>query len=210
MIFGLALSVGAITLVSSPPVDVPSVLNDIAGFGFSFLILIVIWLRYTRIMSALPLQSRRVINLNIILLFLVSIEPFLFNIVRRPPTNIANPPVYENVTSGLYAVDLGMMFVILGFFSLTLADEEKMLIPKDLILEYRRGGEIYFVGAAFFLVSIIPFLFTVTYLGIPLRYYLWAVPMFFVWVRRRYQNVREPGSDPSEHPVPTSSERRGP
>jgi uncharacterized membrane protein len=114
MIFGLALSVGAITLVSSPPTDVPSIYGDLGTFGFSFLILITIWLRYTRIMSVLPLESQRVIVLNIILLFLVSVEPFLFNILRNPPS-VINAGAYDDATSMLYALDLGAMMVILGY-----------------------------------------------------------------------------------------------
>lgn len=191
MIFGLALSVGAITLVSSPPTDVSSVIGDLAIFGFSFLILILIWLRYTNIMSALPLDTREVINLNIILLFLVSAEPFLFNLVRRPPAGVTDPGLYGNVTSGLYAVDLGMMFVILGFFSLALADEGRHLIPKDLIAQYKRMGNTYFGTAAIFLVSLVPFFYTFEVFGQPLRYDLWAIPLVFVWLRRRYHNVKE-------------------
>ena len=69
LIFGLALSVGAISLVSNPPMDVQAIYNDLATFGFSFLILITMWLRYTRIMSVFPIETRRVNNLNILLLF---------------------------------------------------------------------------------------------------------------------------------------------
>ncbi|MDA4132872.1 MAG: TMEM175 family protein, partial [Thaumarchaeota archaeon] len=74
------------SLVSNPPTDVQAVYNDLATFGFSFLILITMWLRYTRIMSVFPIETRRVNNLNILLLFCVSIEPFLFNLVRNMPT----------------------------------------------------------------------------------------------------------------------------
>src|SRR5271154_5333345 len=85
LIFGLALSVGAISLVSNPPTTSGQVQNDLVTFGFSFLILITMWLRYTRIMSVFPLDSPGVVRLNIVLLFCVSVEPFLFNLVRNPP-----------------------------------------------------------------------------------------------------------------------------
>src|SRR5271163_1060439 len=106
LIFGLALSVGAISLVSSPPTNVQAVFTDLETFGFSFLLLITMWLRYTRIMSVFPLDSRYVINLNIALLFCVSVEPFLFNIVRNTPQTVTDPVAYANVTSTLYALDL--------------------------------------------------------------------------------------------------------
>ena len=113
MIFGLALSVGAISLVSNPPIEVRGIYNDILTFGFSFLILITMWLRYTRIMSVFPPESRGVINLNVMLLFCVSIEPFLFNLIRNTPA-VSDPTAFSDATTTLYALDLGAMFAILG------------------------------------------------------------------------------------------------
>ncbi len=52
MIFGLALSVGAITLVGNPPTTGGALYNDILAFDFGFLILISVWMRYTKIMSS--------------------------------------------------------------------------------------------------------------------------------------------------------------
>ena len=102
------------------------------------------WLRYTRIMSVFPIQSRRVNNLNILLLFCVSIEPFLFNLVRNTPA-VSDPVAFPDATSQLYALDLGAMFAILGGFTFTLADEERKLIPKALIRQYRIEGVTWFV-----------------------------------------------------------------
>lgn len=190
MIFGLALSVGAITLVSSPPTDSRGVISDLAGFGFSFLILIMIWLRYTKIMSALPLESQRVINLNIILLFLVSIEPFLFNILRSSPSS-KDFTSFGNVASSLYAVDLGTMFLILGFFTFSLADEERQLVPLDMMREFRRQAIGWFVNAAVFFVTVLPFFFTVQVgpLG-PIRYYVWFAVMFYGSAQRWMRLIR--------------------
>ena len=81
LIFGLALSIGAIALLSQKPTDLFELGSLLLSFGFSFLILASIWLRYTRIMSALPLQTGRMIGANMLLLFLVSVEPYLFNLI---------------------------------------------------------------------------------------------------------------------------------
>jgi uncharacterized membrane protein len=160
MIFGLALSVGAITLVSSPPTDPSGVYGALLTFGFSFLILIVIWLRYTRIMSVLHLESQRAIRLNIALLFLVSVEPFLFNIVRSPPSGLLAPGTYEDVTSSLYALDLGAMMLILGGFTFSLTSEDKNLIPRDLIHHFKLDSFKLFVSGALFMATVLPFFFT--------------------------------------------------
>jgi uncharacterized membrane protein len=181
--------VGAISLVSNPPLTSGQVINDLATFGFSFLILITMWLRYTRIMSVFPLDNSRVIRLNILLLFCVSVEPFLFNLVRNPPSvpNLVNPVGYYNITSTLYALDLGAMFLIMGGFTLTLAREEKNLIPKELIRQYRISGAGWFICGALFFVSALPIFYTVVLPGgsVPIRYYFWAAPLVLIWVLRR-------------------------
>jgi uncharacterized membrane protein len=188
MIFGLALSVGAITLVSSPPADVPSIYSDLGTFGFSFLILITIWLRYTRIMSVLPLESQRVVTLNIILLFLVSVEPFLFNIVRKPPT-VLNYGAYIDATSTLYALDLGAMMIILGIFTFSVADQDRKLIPAELVGQFRAETATWLTTGSLYLVTVLPFFFTIEVDGTRLRYLFWAVPLLFILATRGYQRI---------------------
>ena len=144
------------------------------------------WLRYTRVMSVFPLESRRVINLNIMLLFCVSIEPFLFNLIRNTPL-VTDPGAFADATSTLYALDLGAMFGILGGFSMTLANEERKLIPKALTRQYRIEGLSWFVCGLLFGVSALPFFFKITLgNGVPIRYYLWALPLLLIWVSRNW------------------------
>jgi hypothetical protein len=69
LVFGLALSVGAISLISRLPSSPVGIVYDIVEFGFSFLILITVWISYTSIMSVLPLEDATTITLNVILLF---------------------------------------------------------------------------------------------------------------------------------------------
>lgn len=187
LIFGLALSVGAISLVSQPPTRTVDIYRDIGTFGFSFIVLITIWLRYTRIMSVLPVESPRTTRLNTALLFCVSVEPFLFGLLSRPPA-AASPSnfVFEETASGLFALDLGIMMAILGIFSLTLASEERGLVGADFIRLFKKEAYLWFVGAAAFLISTLPVFYT-TEVGGPmgsLRYYLWLIPIFSVWFRR--------------------------
>jgi uncharacterized membrane protein len=189
MIFGLALSVGAITIAGSPPTSVPSIYTDLGTFGFSFIIIITIWLRYTRIMSVLPLETERGIILNVILLFLVSVEPFLFNIVRNPPTVIDYGP-YGDAISMLYAIDLGAMMVILGIFTFSAtAKKGKKLIAEEFVDLFRSESVTWFVTGALFLVTVLPFFFTFEINGTPLRYIFWAVPMVFIFSVSSYERI---------------------
>lgn len=189
---------GAISLVSNPPTDVRAVYNDLATFGFSFLILITMWLRYTRIMSVFQLESRRVTNLNILLLFCVSVEPFLFNLVRNAPA-VTDPGAFTDAVSTLYALDLGGLFAIIGGFTLTLADDERNLIPKALIRQYRIEGVSCFVCGLIFGVSALPVFFTTSLEGgEPIRYSLWIAPLLLIWAARSL--IRRGGGSGESNP----------
>jgi len=145
------------------------------------------WIRYTRIMSVFPLEERRVVNLNIALLFCVSIEPFLFNLIRNAPTTVTDLRAFADATSTLYALDLGAMFGILGGFTLTLADEERKLIPKSLIRHYRIEGVSWFVGGLVFGVTALPVFYAAKMPnGDPIRYYAWLIPLVLIWAARTF------------------------
>lgn len=184
LIFGLALSIGAIALVSSPPNTVRSLYADMLTFAFSFVILISVWLRYTRIMSVLPLETRRTILLNILLLFSVSMEPFLFNILRSG--NSATPAAAGllGAATALYGVDLGVISSIMGLFTSVLADEERKLVPKEMMQQLRSEAVSWFVGGAIFLVSAAPFFGRILIDGTLLRTDLWIAALVVVWLRR--------------------------
>jgi len=190
MIFGLALSVGAITLVSSPPTTSGGLYNDILTFGFSFLILISVWIRYTKIMSVLPLENRRSISLNTLLLFIVSIEPFLFNLVRS--TNLNAPGDFANIVSISYGIDLGVMMLILGFFTSLLVDEEKKLLSKELRREFTYEMITMYVAGALFVGSALIPLTVQGIGGQPLRFDIWIFPFIISTIRRRSRDaIRE-------------------
>jgi len=190
LVFGLALSIGAFALVSSPPVDASGFYRDVFTFGFNFIVLISMWIRYTRIMSALPIETRRTIFLNTFLLFTVSLEPFIFNILRSGNSaSLPAPSLYE-AASSFFGVDVGAMMLIMGVFTLALADEEKKLVPKKMISRLRSEAGIWFTSSGIFLVSALPLFGKITFgpqsvSGLTIREYLWAAALLISWVRGR-------------------------
>ena len=180
LIFGLALSVGAITLVGN--VGAITTTRDLVGkiavFAFSFLILISVWMRYSKIMSALPIENRWTMSLHTALLFTVSLEPFLLNVLQLGYAGI------KDGASQLYASDLGVMMAIMGGFTYMLADEERSLIPKSSIREFKIESVMLFVAAAFFFVSISEVFWVPGPNGWYWRYYLWLLPAALGFIRR--------------------------
>jgi hypothetical protein len=77
LIYGLSLPIGAISLVitNSTASNAGDIDRNILEFLFVFLILITSWIIYTSDMSVLPLETRLVTFLNVVLLILVAIIP---------------------------------------------------------------------------------------------------------------------------------------
>jgi uncharacterized membrane protein len=142
LVFGLALTLGAVALVKPENNDFLQLLGILFNFALSFLIIVWIWWGYNRLIKRLAMDRKLEIVLNASLLFLVVIEPYLWTLIRT--------------SSGatLYALDVGTTLLILGIFS------------HFIILEARKKGEnvkqmmshrdITYASAFVFYASIIP------------------------------------------------------
>jgi len=180
LIFGLALSIGAIKFVGSLPTDPSTLTIDLAEFGFSFLILINVWNRYTSTTSVIPVETSWMVRLNMVLLFLVAIEPFLFDV-------LVGSSLGSDVgvaASEYYGFDIAGMNLILAYFTHLLASEEKNLIPREMIGRYKTIRNLLIVGAAMFLVSELPIFWSIIVEGLPLRIVLWMLTLPVVRIQR--------------------------
>lgn len=180
LIFGLALSLGAFALVASPPSNATTLYTDLATFGFSFLILIFVWLAYTRLITALTLERHSTVYLNIVLLFFVSIEPFLLNIVVRPGLS----GDFFAAVSQAYAIDIGAMVTLLGLFAWALATTKSSSMPDHARGSFRREALSRWFAAGMYFVSAIPFVEMPTLLGESLRVWVWGVALVIMWGTR--------------------------
>ncbi len=180
--FGLALSVGTISLISRLPTSPVGIVYDIVEFGFSFLILITVWISYTNIMSVLPLEDATTITLNVILLFFVSIEPYLFYL--NAVFDLTGHEILLNAASVAFALDMAGLMAILALFTHQLTVEEKGLIPKSLLSNYKRIQISRLIAALLFALTILPIFWSLRIQNIPLRFYLWFVSLIITQTTR--------------------------
>ena len=192
LIFGLALSIGALSLISKPPGSPAEIRSDIIGFTVSFVILISVWLRYTSIMSVLPMETTTTILLNVVLLFLVSIEPYFFDLLNIGPNPTQSQLVNLEYASVLFALDIAGLMAIMAFFTHILTVEEKKLVSIELIRKYRLVRNSLFLAAGLFLLSALPQFWAWKIQGTAFRFYFWLVPLGIFWIRRFLEKELKP------------------
>ena len=181
MLFGLAIGISAIPLLLRVPLAPFGIVIDVSEFGFSFLILISVWLVYWNIMSVLPLEDRTVVALNVGLLFLVSIEPYLFYL--NITFDLVAHEALLYASSVLYALDMTGLMLILALFAQELAREERSLVPKKSLAQYERLRDVFLVSAVLFAITILPAFWVIKLLGQPMRFYFWSIPLIISTVR---------------------------
>ena len=125
LIFGLSLSIGALALIASPPSSPGDINSHILAFAFTFMLLITSWIIYTADMSVLPVHTRLVTFLNVVLLMMVAIVPYLLNNVEfsNPALDNASAVALKDYASSLFGLDLAGIIIILGVFAHVLAME---------------------------------------------------------------------------------------
>ena len=124
--------------------------------------------------------------LNILLLFFVSIEPYLLSLISFGPS--ASNLAMLGFTSQVYGLDLTGLTGILGFFAYLLAKREEMIEP-ELIEGYRWLRNTQFVGAVLFGLSTLPFFWSWMINGTPLRFYVWYTILVCIWASRGIQHL---------------------
>jgi uncharacterized membrane protein len=191
LIFGLSLSISAITLIGSPTYSQASIVNKIISFVFNFIIIIMIWIRYTGTMAILPVETGQIIFLNLLMLLLVGLEPYLLSIIQGALFAVSPTDLnlgMADYASSLYALDLAGLVAIQGFFTHILSKEEKGLIPSKLLHKYRVGRNAQLLLSAVFVLSALPQFWTTSILGLPLRIQFWWIPLIgsIILIVRKY------------------------
>ena len=182
LIFGLSLSIGSIALLFSQPTSTGDILSHMAAFGFTFLILITAWLIYTTDMSVLPVETKSITFLNVPLLLMVALVPYLLNI-----TELAGTDSIKDFASSLFGLDLTGILVILALFAHVISLEENRLVDAEHAKLFRSGRNRIAILALIMAISVAPVFWQVPLFGIPLRLYIWYIPLISYWVGRLFR-----------------------
>jgi len=88
-------------------------------------------------MSVLPVQTAGTRILNTMLLFLFALEPYLFNVLTLFVVPQQSSTGLYDVTSSVYALDIGAIYDILSLFTHILTMEERKPVAPDLLRRYK-------------------------------------------------------------------------
>ncbi len=179
LIFGLSLGIDSIALIPSTSLTPFDMNVRLMGFAFAFLFVITAWVIYSTYASVLPMEDSVVTFLNIALLLLVALIPYLLNTVI-----IALDSVIGDYSSSLFALDLTGILAILTVYARILGHEDNHLVPHDSMPLFRSGRNRMAVLAVIMLVSLAPPLWTWRFEGVPLRLYVWTLPLISYWAGR--------------------------
>ena len=106
------------------------------------------------------------------LLFLIAVEPYLFNVL------VIQGAAYSSLgqsVSAYFGIDIAGIDFVLAYLADILTKEDKNLIPHEMIPKFRLTRDVIITIGITFAVSAIPFFWTISFLGIPLRICLWTI-----------------------------------
>ena len=165
LVFGLALSIGSLVMINQPVNNLTDIRDGLFQFIFGFIIIVSVWVSYTNIISEIKVESKMDFRLNLLLLMLVAIEPYLLYLLGHD-----NPEIL-NWSSAAYAIDLGFIQLILaGLYHRRSAPGNDTGASEH----YRVDRDRFIVMAGIFLISALPFFWQQDLIfGINLRFVIW-------------------------------------
>jgi uncharacterized membrane protein len=176
-VFGLVVVFSAFSLTNSIIQTPPDLVSSIALFALSFAILITVWHLYDGLMAKLRVETSTAVALNIVLLFLAVLEPFLLNIT------LSNPRI-SDFASICYAIDMAGLLGVCALLAHVLTIDSVNALSAQVSKTLRSERNLLAIIAAIFLVSTAPLLAAFTFLGWTLRSWLWVAILFVYPIRR--------------------------
>jgi len=187
LVFGLALSIGSIILVGSMPDSGLALAQNVLIFGFGFAILVLTWYGYSRTTAVLPVEVPYALVSNVVLLFVVALEPYLLYVLVN-----AQSAGLADASSAAYALDVGSMFLLQGALARLVVRQDAMTdhgaarLHPVVLRRFRRISRADVVVGLVFAGSALPIFWVDTPAGY-LRFYLWfsSLALIFPLFRSR-------------------------
>lgn len=189
LVFGLALTFGSLILIGSQPKTGTDLLGNVFIFGFSFVIVVMTWIGYSRTIAVLPREVPFSLALNLALLFCVPLEPYLFYLLMTAQT----AALADAATIG-YALDVGTMFLLLAGLAYILVKEEKSRTEEHrrlhpiVLMRFNRIMRLEALVGGIYLASALPIFWLITTPIGPLRFVLWLSPFIII---SEYRNPKK-------------------
>ena len=182
LIYGLSLPIGAIGLVvnSVQSSGTGDINRNIIDFIFVFMILVTSWIVYTETTSVLPIETRPVTSLNVVLLVLVAIMPYLFEQAILQ----FNTGDVQNYASSLFVLDVSGQIVIASAFAHIVVSEGRRLAAEaGVVAGFRRSRNLLFLVALVVLIGLgVPWDWLL--LQVHVRMLVCFVPILVFWANR--------------------------
>jgi uncharacterized membrane protein len=125
------------------------------------------------------METRLVQLLNVVLLMLVAIFPYLFDQV----VSAFNPSSIQDYASILFTVDFAGTLLILAIFSHIIAQEEEHLVDGEIMIRMRRVRNRQSLLMVIVLLSL-AFPWGWLLLGVHVRFFIWLIPLISFWSSR--------------------------
>jgi uncharacterized membrane protein len=186
LVFGLAISIGGIALIIVQiPTTPADLIKEVLWFSVGFVLLIVIWFNYTRAMAEIIIETPLEFILNIVILLLVSLEPFLLNVLAFDIPDTPSAQSTVEIASVMFAAVIAAIMLILAVYYHWIMVDKKDQNKLEKALENRHRRDLRLVDASIFLVSTLPIFWRLTVDSLPVRYLLWGttlIPAAIVYV----------------------------
>jgi uncharacterized membrane protein len=158
LVFGLALSIGSLTLIGRAPQSGHDLEVNVALFGFSFLVIVLTWLGYSRTMSVLRDETPLALLANLVLLFFVALEPYLYYVLQSvQPSGLLDA---ASVAEGLDLAGLFLMQAVLAYLVVKQGGAGSAVrqgVRPDVAARFRRTARLDVIVAAILATSTLPF-----------------------------------------------------
>ena len=167
LVFGLALSIGSLAMINQNINNEADIISGMVWFIFGFFIIVNVWISYSNVMAESRIETNIDFRLNLFLLLLVSIEPYLLYLIGKEHSFMMN------FSTTAYAIDIGLIMLVMGIFYHRRIGNGLATDGNERSDKERRNGNL--IVAAFFLISAVPIFWDMGVFDVKARYLIWML-----------------------------------